>query len=378
MKFALEEKLEGELPKDSVIFPWMIEYAGVLHTLFSQEDSEGMTPFQKLKGRTWQVALPFFGEVVDYRRRAKSKLDARWQEGIYLGLRLTSTEKIIGTPSGILVVQSIRRKPEDKQFNLERLKAVKGTPWQPNPDRSSGADADRLPEPIVIEPVAAPAEIPPPPVPADRSQSYRRMHIRQSDLDTFGYTGGCEACAAIREGRDRQGINHSELCRTRIQEALKGTALGKSRLERESQRETEFFTKVHEAEEMKKEEEKKRRVADEGVQGSSEPSQPSRLPTPVATSKPAVEKSKRKPSKAEPLTPREVKRPAATVSEKRKSEDPGDQERSELRPSEDRAEASKRKAEDTEGTVETLIAEERKAWIESLVGVEQPTCDLSS
>eukprot|EP00439_Symbiodinium_sp_Y106_P005152 s6843_g1.t1 len=117
----------GELPKDSVIFPWMIEYAGVLHTLFSQEDSEGMTPFQKLTGRTWQIALPSFGEIVDYRRRAKSKLDARWQEGVYLGLRLTSSEKIIGTPSGILVVQSIRRKPADKQFNLEMLKAAADT-----------------------------------------------------------------------------------------------------------------------------------------------------------------------------------------------------------------------------------------------------------
>ena len=64
---------------------------------------------------------------MDYRRRAKSKLDARWQEGVYLGLRLTSSEKIIGTPLGILVVESIRRKPADKQFNLEMLTAVKGT-----------------------------------------------------------------------------------------------------------------------------------------------------------------------------------------------------------------------------------------------------------
>ena len=70
MKYALEQSAGGELPKDSVIFPWMLEYAGVLHTLFSQEDSEGMTPFQKLKGRTWQIALPSFGEIVDYRRRA--------------------------------------------------------------------------------------------------------------------------------------------------------------------------------------------------------------------------------------------------------------------------------------------------------------------
>ena len=199
----------------------MIEYAGVLHALFSQEDSEGMTPFQKLKGRTWQVALPSFGEVADHRRRAKSKLDARWQKGIYLGLRINSSEKIIGTPSGILVVQSIRTKPEDKQFDFELLKAVK-------------------------------SELPPPPAPADRAPSYRRMYIRQSDLERFGYTGGCEACAAIREGRERQGINHNETCRNRIQEALKGTTVGQARLERETQRETEFFTKVHQAEEKKR------------------------------------------------------------------------------------------------------------------------------
>ena len=242
MKYALEQSAGGELPKDSVIFPWMIEYAGVLHTLFSQEDSEGMTAFQKLKGQTWQIALPSFGELVDYRRRAKSKLDARWQEGVYLGLRLTSSEKIIGTPSGILVVQSIRRKPADKQFNLEMLKAVKGTPWQPNPEKSPNADADRLPEPIAIEPVVAPAELPPQPGQAERLPTYRRMYIRQSDLERIGYTGGCEACAAIREGRERQGINRNEVCRKRVQEALKETSQGQARLEREAQRETEFFT----------------------------------------------------------------------------------------------------------------------------------------
>ena len=380
MKYALEKSAGGELPKDSVIFPWMIEYAGVLHTLFSQEDSEGMTPFQKLKGRTWQIALPSFGEIVDYRRRAKSKLDARWQEGVYLGLRLTSSEKIIGTPSGILVVQSIRRKPADKQFDLEMLKAVKGTPWQPNPEKSPGADADRLPEPIAIEPVVAPAELPPPPGQGERLPTYRRMYIRQSDLEQFGYTGGCEACAAIREGRERQGINHNETCRKRIQEALKDTSRGQARLERETQRETEYFTKVHEAEEKKRKGEKeteKEEGPEPGGAGASEPSQPSRLPSQAAKT---VEK--RKPSKAEPASAaRESKKPAVAASGtasagKRKSEDPGDQERSELRPANDRAEASKRKAEDVEGMIETLIADERKAWTKSLERIEQPTCDL--
>ena len=90
------------------------------------------------------------------------------------------------------------------------------------------------------------------------------MYIRQSDLEKFGYTGGCEACAAIREGRERQGINHNEKCRARIQEALKETSQGQARLERGTQRETEYFTKIHEAEE------KKRKAATE-KEGRSEP-----------------------------------------------------------------------------------------------------------
>ena len=61
--------------------------------------------------------LPCFGEVVDYRKRTQDKLEGRWNEGIVLGVRLTSSEKIIGTENGIFVVQSIRRKPESDQYN---------------------------------------------------------------------------------------------------------------------------------------------------------------------------------------------------------------------------------------------------------------------
>ncbi|CAE7223346.1 GIP [Symbiodinium sp. CCMP2592] len=251
------------------------------------------------------------------------------------------------------------------------LKAVKGTPWQPNPEQSPDVDADRLPEPIAIEPVVAPAELPPQPGQTERLPTYRRMYIRQSDLERFGCTGGCEACGAIREGRERQGINHNEKCRARIQEALKETSQGQARLEREIQRETEYFTKVHEAEEKKRKAatEKEERSEPGGAE-ASEPSQPSRLPSQAAKT---VEK--RKPSKAEPASAaRESKKPAVTVSEaasasKRKSEDQGDQELSEPRPAEDRAEAAKRKAADTEGMIETLIAGERKE-------LSSPTCDL--
>ena len=209
--------------------------------------------------------------------------------------------------SGVLVVQSIRRKPSDRQFDLEMLKAVRETPWQPNPEKSPNADADRLPNPIAIEPVVAASELPPPPGPADRVPAYRRMYIRQSDLEKFGYTGGCEACSAIREGRDRQGINRSEHCRKRITEAMKSDDAGKVRLERETRREEEYIARVQE-------EDEKRQTSGAEVSREKRPQREEAL----ARASPAILAdlwAKRKPSKAEPAaSSRESKKPAVNRS----------------------------------------------------------------
>ena len=76
-----------------------------LHTGFIDEKSkDGMTPFRKLKGRDWVISLPSCRECVDYRVRTQHKLEARWDIGIYLGIKLHTTEKIIGTPQGVVVV----------------------------------------------------------------------------------------------------------------------------------------------------------------------------------------------------------------------------------------------------------------------------------
>ena len=77
------------------------------------------------------------------------------------------------------------------------------------------------------------------------------MYIRTSALEKYGDTAGCEACAAVREGRDREGINHSEHCRNRVTEAMKSDAAWKVRLERESRREEEYIVRVQEAEEKR-------------------------------------------------------------------------------------------------------------------------------
>ncbi|CAE7420072.1 RE2, partial [Symbiodinium sp. CCMP2592] len=363
LKASLTEKGITLEPTSSV-FAWMIEYAGVLHTLFSQELHEGLTPFQRIKGRKWQVALPCFGEAVDFRRNTRSKLDSRWQSGVYLGLRLQSTEKIVGTNQGIFVVQSIKRKPEGQQWDSDLVKAVRGLPWKTSPDETG--DGARLPEPLTVR-AQVEEGLPPPARELVKPEvaPFRRTYIRQSDLDKFGYTAGCEACSAIREGRKRTGINHTEHCRSRIMEALKDSESGKTRLEREEQRESEFFDKVNIAEE------KKRKVSTgQEASSSAEPpaTQPSR-PLTIARQPPLRPVVPSEPSSLPPG--------GAAAGQKRKSEGGGDEGRAELAPPDERSEGQKRKSpENAEGMIEELILQEREGFIASVENEEQPTCDL--
>ena len=76
----------------------------------------------------------------------------RWDTGIHLGVRLHTTEKIIGTPQGVVVVQSINRKPSDQQWHAELIEKLVGMPWAPNPSKSQEArDFLELPEPVAFE-----------------------------------------------------------------------------------------------------------------------------------------------------------------------------------------------------------------------------------
>ena len=51
---------------------------------------------------------------------------ARWERGVFLGVKVESTEKIVGTDNGVFVVQSVRRLPEDQRYDSEALSKLKG------------------------------------------------------------------------------------------------------------------------------------------------------------------------------------------------------------------------------------------------------------
>ena len=82
-------------------------------------------------------------------RRARHKLESRWEQGVFLGVREHATEKFVGTSDGIYVVQSIRRKPEGERRSEDLVKGVSGLPWLPKPEDETAVE---LPEPITLRP----------------------------------------------------------------------------------------------------------------------------------------------------------------------------------------------------------------------------------
>ena len=52
---------------------------------------------------------------------------------MFVGVRVKTTERIVMDETGTCVVQSLRRVPEEQQYDHRVLQNVTGTPWEPNP-----------------------------------------------------------------------------------------------------------------------------------------------------------------------------------------------------------------------------------------------------
>ena len=79
-KDACEKGLGELIDPKSPLLGWLVEHAGGMYTLYAHDEAlkDGLTPFRRLKGRDWGVALPSWGETVDYRVRTKHKLEPCW------------------------------------------------------------------------------------------------------------------------------------------------------------------------------------------------------------------------------------------------------------------------------------------------------------
>ena len=97
LKEFLEIHSEAKLPANHPMVAWALVYAATLYTLFHREKDDGMTAYQRLKGKPWKVPLPSWGESVEFRLRCRGKMESRWKEGVYVGLDCNSTESWLAT-----------------------------------------------------------------------------------------------------------------------------------------------------------------------------------------------------------------------------------------------------------------------------------------
>ena len=140
-----------------------------------------------------------------------------WEDGIYLGVKATTAEVIVGNRNGVWLTRTVRRKPAKERWDRSNLEMVVAVPWRENEDDPK-MDGERLKSEVIVmdkehkEKLEAEEHVPVP----------KRVYISRENLAEFGFTARCPGCMSLLRGTARQA--HTENCRRRLEEAPKGTA----------------------------------------------------------------------------------------------------------------------------------------------------------
>ena len=274
LKSALQERYDVEINPKHPILPWLVDYAGVTLSR-SQRGADGRTPYERSTGKPWRIQVPEFGECVLYQplkgEKVGSKMEPKFEPGIYLGLQEGSALKWVGTSEGVVRSWSLKRRTESERWDVEALNNMIGLPWQLKPPKESLKQVAHGPVELKID-LQPPPESAPKSVVERRRRDYvpRGIYIRKDvELEEFGYTDGCDGCFAAQNGLSHR--QHSRACKARIRGELEKSEEGRKRLELLKQREEKFMVRVHE-----EEEEKKKRKAGEDSEAKSGPPKVSR------------------------------------------------------------------------------------------------------
>jgi hypothetical protein len=229
LKLAVEGRIKESLASDSILLAWLAEHAAIVYNRCAVL-ADGRTPWQRAYGKSSTMPLLPFGEKVLFKPLKKTgdlknSLQPRFRFAFSLGSRSRSGEHFVGTPEGVVRCRDVRRLTEDKRWDLDGLKAVKGAPWAP----LSGASVLEVPTHIVTEKVIREED--------DgefrRDVNIKRMMIRKTDVMKYGETPGCPGCRAVLEGR-RQ--NHTEECRKEMERKMEADPEGAEKVERNKRR----------------------------------------------------------------------------------------------------------------------------------------------
>ena len=230
LRASLETKINAKLPGTHAVTTWLVEHCADLLNKYQLGD-DGRTAYHRLRGKIWKHEMVEFGEKVHYRVNMKSlpkeyKLEGRWGEGFFMGVKWRTGESWVATTEGIVKTSAIRRVGGHRRWDAEGLLSIKGVPWDHvQKDAIPGeVRVQWLDPPLVSSPAHAQEEEP----------RRRRVRINKEDLYKHGFTEGCLGCRSIIRGGDPRG--HTEACRNRLEEAMKGTEAGRAKVQKAKDR----------------------------------------------------------------------------------------------------------------------------------------------
>ena len=120
MKLGLEERLGMDIDAEERIVNFLPEYAGYLLNRL-EVGKDGKTPYERNKGKKATVLGIEFGEKLFWKTKAgqkMQKINARWEYGIFVGIKRTSGEVWVATPEGIMKARSVKRIPKEQRWGL--------------------------------------------------------------------------------------------------------------------------------------------------------------------------------------------------------------------------------------------------------------------
>ena len=126
LKDALEYRYSIKLHPRHVVLPWLVDFAGALWSRY-QLGIDGRTAYERSTGKKWKQKLPEFGECVFFRplkdgSGKQRKLDAKFEDGVFLGIQEGSALKWIGTSEGVLRAWSFQGMDVDGLLPVWSLK----------------------------------------------------------------------------------------------------------------------------------------------------------------------------------------------------------------------------------------------------------------
>ena len=188
--------------------------------------ASGRTAYELMTGHKVRRKVFGFGEFVHFQlardKSSRNKFDGEWQDGYFAGVVARSSEYLVICNDKVFKCPTVRRRAEGSNYNKKVMEDMRADFFQYIKQGASTLRPDVLRR--EKESLEAPA-------PEHRRYMPRRVYLGKKDFDKYGHTAGCPACAWLQTGIGVRGL-HSDACRDRIEECIRGDAGGGERLDR--------------------------------------------------------------------------------------------------------------------------------------------------